>query len=187
MRNKNKRSNEYLKDVYRLVVQGSEGPTVVFGRLGDEGTVKANGMHYPKEFLKPMGDGLHFLPTMFMMPADGDMSKSGDLGVYELVATPEVAWTAEWSTFWSARRRLVWSSIWQRGDGSSATLKNMSSAIVVVAMIAMLFQTWGLKGEVGRLSDTSAVLGAQVARMAPVRKVEAGSKTPDVNAVERRP
>jgi hypothetical protein len=167
-----------------MLIQGDSGPEFVpCSRDGDHHGFVVRGAFYPREFCRQVrnGAGIYMLASHCLMPSDGNSAHGGDYG--NLVEVEQSHFTASWMDFDLARRRLNWSSIFNRGDGTMAGLRNIASGLMVVCLLFLLFQTFSIRSNIGRLADTNVTLTGQLARMgggvAPAAPV---SRSPDLGA-----
>jgi hypothetical protein len=149
-----------------VLLAGEDGPVLRPGRRDEVGHgVKAGGVFYPDEFLRPLGRRSYFLASGCEMPASGNLKADGSVPASELVTLPQPEWVASWRSYDSARRRLNWGAVWNRGDGSSVVLRNMVQGFILVCVLVTLWSAWSSRGTTDRLNYEVTVLSGQVARL----------------------
>ncbi len=147
-----------------MLVQGDNGPEFVPCYYdGNHHGYNVRDSFFPREFCRTVGHGVVVLATHMLMPADGDSKHPGSHE--ELVSVPQPSFTASWTDYDRARRRLNWDAVWSRGDGSLSGLKNIANGLMVVCLLLGVFMLFGLRGQVARLSDSSVVLAGQLSRI----------------------
>ncbi len=167
-----------------LLVPTGDGWQLRPGKPGPDETVWCEGVYYPREFLRPLGRDSYMVPSHFLMPRDGSLAHHGDVPNGELMPVAHIEYIAHWKTFWGGTRRIIWSKIWQRTDGSTAALKNMASAMTICAALLMIWSTWGLRSRVDNLASAASTLSGQVgaaqeaAKAQGERPLPAGAQSP---------
>jgi hypothetical protein len=147
-----------------LLAVDEEGPIVVRATRTKDRGVKYDGVLYPDELLKQVGDGVFMLATRVTIPADGDMTKN----YHELMPLKEVSqleWSASWESYDRARRRLNADQLWERGGDVSGMMRN---AILALVLAVSLFSAWGgfrSASAAGRLADSTNDLRAALFRV----------------------
>jgi hypothetical protein len=112
--------------------------------------------YYPDEFLEPipgMGGEVVQLAEYMTVPSSGDFSSHD--AEQEMMKLGQVGFMAHWSAFCRARKRLVWESLYEAGDGTRSMMKTFTSAFVIITCLVVFWQSFGLKGKVGELADTN--------------------------------
>jgi hypothetical protein len=149
-----------------MLMQGDSGPEFVPCSHDDAGhgyTVR--GAFYPREFVRQVknGNGVYMMASHCLMPGDGNAGHTGSWD--DLVEVEQGHFIASWVDFDRARRRLQWDSVWNRGDGSLAGLKNIASGLTVVALLILMFTTFSTRSALNRIADTNVTLTGQLAAL----------------------
>jgi hypothetical protein len=149
-----------------VLVGGASGPVLERGKRDEVGHgVKVGAVFYPDEFLRPLGVKAYFLATGCLMPMSGNLKADGSVDGAELVPVPQPEWVASWRSYDSARRRLNWGAVWNRGDGASVVLRNLVMAVMLVGVLATSWASWGARSTGDRLNYEVTVLSGQVAKL----------------------
>jgi hypothetical protein len=164
-----------------LLAVDEEGPIVVRAARTKDRGVKYDGVLYPDELLKQIGDGVYMLATRVSFPADGDLTRN----FHELMPLKEVSqleWSASWESYDRARRRLNADQLWERGGDISGMMRN---AIMALVLAVSLFSAWGgfrSASAAGRLADQTNDLKAALFRVVelPATAPVAAPVTPTV-------
>ncbi len=112
--------------------------------------------YYPDEFLEAipgLGGEVVQLAEAMTVPASGDFSSAS--ADQDMMKLGQVGFMAHWSAFCRARKRLVWESLYEAGDGSRSMMRTFTSAFVIITCLVVFWQSFGLKGRVGELADTN--------------------------------
>ncbi len=136
-----------------MLIQGDAGPKFAQCEYDDElHGYREGGKFFPREFCQVVpARGLVVLATHMMMPTDGDSKHTGDWS--DLVEVTQPSWTAAWADFNRARQRLNWSSLWERGDGSMAGLKNIATALTIVCLLLLTFRSFTSGSTINSIYD----------------------------------
>lgn len=112
----------------QLLAVDESGPIMVRAwRTKDRG-VKYDGVLYPDELLKQIGDDCYMLAGKVQMPADGDISHNAPFEPLRDVS--QLEWTASWESYDRARRRLNADALWERGGAMSGAIRNILMCMV---------------------------------------------------------
>jgi hypothetical protein len=144
-----------------ILTQTDDGPALVPGFYDPaKHGYTIQDAFFPQEFCKAVGQNTLVLATYMLMPADGNTAHGGD---YEdLQPVPQAGWTAAWTDYDRARRRLNWDAVWSRGDGSLSMLKNIANGLTVVVLLILLFTSFGIKSGVSTVGDVNNLLVTQI-------------------------
>jgi hypothetical protein len=143
-----------------ILIQTGEGPAFVPGYYDPrKHGYTIQDAFFPQEFCKAVGHNTLILATHMLMPGDGNTAHGGDWEDLQLV--PQASWTAAWTDYDRARRRLNWDAVWSRGDGSLAGLKNIANGLMVVVLLILMFKSFSQGSTLGSLQSTSDMLVTQ--------------------------
>jgi hypothetical protein len=152
------------RDQWYLLVQSMGGLKRVPAKFDSKkkGFRAAGNYWVPVEMTqKVQGSPDYLVATGLYMPSDGSMYENG-----EYLELDQPSWVAHFETYRAAIRRLNFAALWQRGDGSSAGLKNLMMGFIVCMALWTIFNTQGLKGQVKDANSAMVILSGQVARYA---------------------
>ncbi len=141
---------------------------------------------YPDEFLETLpglGGEVVQLAESMAVPSDGNLT-SENVDGREIVKLSQIGFMTDFTAFNRARKRLVWQSLYEAGDGSQGAMRLFTSAFVIMACLVVFWQSFGLKGKVSELAETNRTSVATMNALGKEMERLRGRPQAQVNVVD---